>query len=155
MARCVESPDQHADFTNDVGSDLTRFDLAGAVCGWHLTGDRSRHCGNRGMSVGFVAHSLELHSTVGRWSLPKYCLIGSLSDCGDSSVECKRPLRQLPYDVAQENRVLSINPATGAVVWDAALLPAVPATALPCGDVDPVQVRTLVVFGNPVTARIT
>ena len=37
--------------------------------------------------------------------------------------------------------MLSINPATGAVVWDVALLPPVPATALPCGDVDPVQVR--------------
>ena len=36
--------------------------------------------------------------------------------------------------------MLSINPSTGAVVWDVALLPAVPATALPCGDIDPVQV---------------
>ncbi len=37
--------------------------------------------------------------------------------------------------------MLSINPATGAVVWDVAFLPPVPATALPCGDVDPVQVH--------------
>ena len=37
--------------------------------------------------------------------------------------------------------VLSINADTGAVIWNTTLLPPVPASALPCGDISPVQVR--------------
>ena len=40
----------------------------------------------------------------------------------------------------QENHVLSINAATGGVVWDKTLRPPVPASSLPCGDISPVQV---------------
>ena len=36
--------------------------------------------------------------------------------------------------------MLSINAATGGVVWDKTLRPPVPASSLPCGDISPVQV---------------
>ena len=39
--------------------------------------------------------------------------------------------------------MLSINADTGAVIWDTTLLPPVPASALPCGDITPVQVQCI------------